>query len=118
MHRRRGELVVMEDWRYTYTHDYRPRAVQWCPSGRPLDGVPGEVTLLLARGRTTHGYGYGPGWSMIFGYPRGEVQVEPRQWVVRHFDDTVTVEDGCPANAVLFDAAAVLAAWRAEDAGG
>lgn len=118
MHRRRGDLVVMSDLRYTYTADYRPRAVHWCPSGRPLDGVPGEVTVLLATGRTTHGYGYGPGWSMIFGYPRGEVQVEPGQWVVRHHDGTVTVEAELPAGAVVFDAQAVLARWRREDSAG
>lgn len=70
------------------------KAVQWAPSGDALSGKPGEVMRLLAsEDGTTYGYGYGPGWSMIFGHEHGDVAVLPGQWVVRHDDGTVTVED-------------------------
>lgn len=65
----------------------------------PLDVVPSEVTRLLATedGRT-FGYGYGPGWSLMFGSENGDVTVLPGQWVIRHDDGTVTVQDNEPAD--------------------
>lgn len=60
------------------------RALQWCPSGHPLAGRPGEVLRFLSEGGKHFGYGYGPGWSMIFGSAQGDIKVEPGQWIVKH----------------------------------
>ncbi|WP_146114743.1 MULTISPECIES: hypothetical protein [unclassified Microbacterium] len=68
------------------------------------------MQLLLAEDGMTFGYGYGPGWSMIFGHPRGEITVEVGQWVVRHDDGRIEVLDDKPNEAEIFDAAAALAA--------
>lgn len=76
------------------------RKVQWCPNGRALEGVPGEVVLLLARadGRTV-GFGHGVGWSMMFGHGDDKmIQLQPGQWIVHHDDCSVTVHDGEPAD--------------------
>lgn len=72
-------------------------AVQWAPSGNPLDGIPAEVVRLLAAddGRT-FGYGYGPGRSMIFRHEHGEVSLLPGQWIARNQDSTFTVTDTDP----------------------
>jgi hypothetical protein len=72
-------------------------AVQWAPSGNPLDGTPAEVVRLLAAddGRT-FGYGYGPGRSMIFRHEHGEVSLLPRQWIARNQDSAFTVTDTDP----------------------
>lgn len=68
------------------------KAVQWCPSGNPLDGVPSEIVRLLAReDGYTYGYGYGPGWSMMFGSEQGDITVLPRQWVIRHEHGSIEV---------------------------
>lgn len=69
------------------------KAVRWPPSG---DGIPSKVTRLLAVDGMTWGYGYGPGWSMIFGSEQGDIVVQPGQWVVLHDDGRVTVEDSPP----------------------
>lgn len=89
------------------------QTVQWCPDGNPLNGIPGEVCLLLAEDHLTHGYGYGDGWTMIFGTARGDIEVQPGQWVVRHPDGHITVEDERPPDAELFDAARHLAEIKA-----
>lgn len=70
---------------------------QWAPSGNALDGIPSDITRLLATpdGRT-HGYGYGPGDAMIFGSEHGDITVRPRQWVTRHDDGLVTITDHHP----------------------
>lgn len=72
-------------------------AVQWAPSGNPLDGIPAEVVRLLAAddGRT-FGYGYGPGRAMIFRHEHGEVPLLPGQWIARDQDGTFTVTDDDP----------------------
>lgn len=89
------------------------KAVHWGADGNPLNVIPGEVQLLLAENGKTFGYGYGPGWSMIFGHPSGEITVEVGQWVVRHDDGRIEVVDEKPDDAEIFDAAAALAAARA-----
>ena len=89
------------------------KAVHWGADGNPLNVVPGEVQLLLAEDGKTFGYGYGDGWSMIFGHPTGEITVEVGQWVVRHDDGRIEVLDDKPDEAEIFDAAAALAAARA-----
>jgi hypothetical protein len=75
------------------------RALQWAPSGNPFEAVPSEVTRFIAGddGKTC-GYGYGPGWSMVFGSACGDLQVEPGQWIVRHEDGSLTVEDDWAAD--------------------
>lgn len=72
------------------------QAVQWCPDGQPLNGRPGQVMRLLAEGGKTFGYGYGPGWSMMFGTAHGDITVQPGQWVIRHHDGTITVQNDPP----------------------
>lgn len=72
------------------------QAVQWAPDG-PMSGVPSAVTRFLASSDgTTYGYGYGPGWSTIFGSAQGDIPVESGQWVVRHPDGRISVEDADP----------------------
>ncbi|WP_102191326.1 hypothetical protein [Microbacterium aurantiacum] len=88
------------------------KAVHWGADGNPLNVIPGEVALLLAEDGQTFGYGYGDGWSMIFGHPSGEITVEVGQWVVRHDDGRIEVLDEKPDNAEIFDAAAALSAAR------
>lgn len=75
-------------------------SVQWAPSGNALDGVPGTVMRLLASedGRT-FGYGYGPGWSVIFGSEQGDIKLEPGQWVARLADGSITVTNHDPNQA-------------------
>lgn len=73
------------------------QAVQWAPSGEALSGVPSEVMRLLASPEgKTFGYGYGPGWTMMFGSQHGDVAVNPGQWVVKDEDGSVTVVDAYP----------------------
>jgi hypothetical protein len=71
------------------------KAVHVAPD--PFDIVPSEVVRLLAAedGRT-FGYGYGPGWLLMFGSEHGDVTVRPGQWVIRHDDGTVTVQNEPP----------------------
>lgn len=72
-------------------------AVQWAPSGNPLDGVPGAVVALLADDvGHTFGYGYGKGSTMVFGSAHGDVEVQPGQWVVRGSDGSIYVSDRLP----------------------
>lgn len=73
-------------------------ALQWAPSGNPFDGVPNEMCRFLAGpDGKTFGYGYGPGWSMMFGTSTGEdVTLLPGQWVIRHDDGRITVQTGTP----------------------
>lgn len=88
------------------------KAVHWGADGNPLNVIPGEVALLLAEDGRTFGYGYGVGWSMIFGHSSGEIMVEVGQWVVRHDDGRIEVVDEKPEEAEIFDAGAALAAAR------
>lgn len=75
-----------------------PRVLQWCPSGNPLDGMPENMARFLASADgKTRGYGHGPGWSMGFGTEHGHIYVRPGEWVVRHSDGRITVEDHDPA---------------------
>lgn len=79
--------------------------LQWGASGNPLEVIPGEVCLFLADGDgLTRGYGYGAGWSMIFGSPQGDIVLEVGQWLTRLSDGSVIVEDERPFGAKLFDA--------------
>ena len=59
-----------------------------------MDGIPGQIARLLeSPSGKTFGYGYGPGWSMVFGTWIGEdITVLPGQWVVRHDDATPTTQ--------------------------
>lgn len=69
------------------------QAIHWAG----MHGVPSEVTNLLAGpDGSTFGYGYGPGWAMVFGSEQGDVSVEPGQWIVKHDDGSITVEDEEP----------------------
>jgi hypothetical protein len=71
------------------------RAVKLAES--PMEMAPGPVQRLLARkDGYTFGFGYGPGWSLIFGSEQGDIAVQPGQWVVRHDDGTITVQDEAP----------------------
>ncbi len=73
------------------------RAVQWAPSGNPFEGIPSEITSLLAtEDGKTFGYGYGPGWSIGFGSEQGDIFVLPKQWVIRHDDGRIEVSDAPP----------------------
>ncbi len=93
---------------------HRPHAVtlQWCPTGRPLEGQPGPVMLLLANADgTTYGYGYGPGRSMSFGHAGGDIDVEPRQWITRYADDHIEVTDHRPEGAEDATHRNALATW-------
>lgn len=67
--------------------------IQWAPSGNPFDGTPGAIMRFLSKDGKTFGYGYGPGWSMGFGSDQGDIYVEPKQWIVKHDDGRITVED-------------------------
>lgn len=79
--------------------------LQWGASGNPLEVIPGEVCLFLAdEDGLTRGYGYGAGWSMIFGSPQGDIVLEVGQWLTRLSDGSVIVEDERPFGAKLFDA--------------
>jgi hypothetical protein len=63
----------------------------------PMDIVPSEVMRLLATPEgKTFGYGYGPGWSLMFGSEHGDIQVEPGEWVVRHSNGAITVQAVAP----------------------
>lgn len=74
----------------------------------PFDLVPASIQLLIAGDKPARGYGYGPGWSIGFDTAEGQgVFVEPGQWVVRHDDGSITVEEVKPEGAEVFD-------WRAE----
>lgn len=69
-------------------------AVQWAPSGNALEGIPGQVMRLLATPEgKTFGYGYGSGVTIIFGSENGDVEVNPKDWVVKHRDRSITVQD-------------------------
>lgn len=96
---------MVSDWR-------SGKAVQWCPSGRLLDGVPSDIQLLLSDGGESWGYGYGPGWQMIFGSAYGDVAVEPGQWVVRYDEGRVAVEDSLPPGVAVFNVEARRAELR------
>lgn len=79
--------------------------LQWGADGNPLNVIPGEVCLFLAdEDGLTRGYGYGPGWSMIFGSPQGEIILEVGQWITRLSDGSIIVEDERPFGAKPFDA--------------
>lgn len=58
----------------------------------PMDMVPSEVMRLLAtKDGRTFGYGYGPGWSLIFGSEQGDISVNPGETVTRYDDGTIMV---------------------------
>lgn len=67
--------------------------VHWCADGDPFSGRPAEVMRLLADEGKTYGYGYGPGWTMVFGSAQGGISVNPGQWIVRSSDGQITVRD-------------------------
>lgn len=59
----------------------------------PLEGRPGEVMRLLAsEDGKTFGYGYGEGWSIVFGSEQGDIVVHPGSWITKHPDGSITVE--------------------------
>jgi hypothetical protein len=65
---------------------------------------PGIISQLLAKDGKTFGYGYGPGWSLMFGLDaRNDVTVYPGQWVTRYADDRVTVTDERPENTDIYE---------------
>lgn len=72
-------------------------AEQW---GRPGDHtmcIPSRIARLLADADgTTYGYGHGPGSSTIFGSAQGDVTIQIGQWVARHADGSITVQDERP----------------------
>lgn len=79
--------------------------LQWGATGNPLEVIPGEVCLFLAdEDGLTYGYGYGDGWSMIFGSAQGEIVLEVGQWVTKLSNGSVIVEDEQPQGVPLFDA--------------
>lgn len=79
--------------------------LQWGATGNPLEVIPGEVCLFLAdEDGLTHGYGYGDGWSMIFGSAQGEIVLEVGQWITKLSDGSIIVENERPFGAKLFDA--------------
>jgi len=79
-------------------------ALQWAPSGNGLEGVIAEPIYFLAGlDGKTKGYGWGPGWSVIFYQDQGDISVEPRDWLVRLSNGLVVVEKEYPAGAKLFD---------------
>lgn len=68
-------------------------AVQWARDGNPLAGSPGEISRFLADADgKSYGYGYGPGWSMVFGSSQGDISLEPGDWLVRYSDGSYSVE--------------------------
>lgn len=73
------------------------RAIQWAPSGNPLEGVPSEICRFLATadGRT-FGYGYGDGWSMIFGSQRGDISLNAGEWLIANDDGSYEVANAKP----------------------
>lgn len=72
------------------------KAVQM--AANPMEIVPSEIMRLLATAEgKTFGYGYGPGWSIVFGSEHGDVKVEPGQWVIRHDDGSISVQDAAPS---------------------
>lgn len=72
-------------------------AVQWAPSGNAMSGIPGEIVRFLASPEgKTFGYGYGDGWSVIFGSQDGDVVMKPKDWVVKHRDGSFTVQSEEP----------------------
>lgn len=78
-------------------------ALQWAPSGRGFDGIVSEPSYFLAGvDGKTRGYGYGPGWSIIFSSEQGDISLEPRDWLVRLSDGSVVVEKERPQGAKLF----------------
>lgn len=82
------------------TKNAEPKSIQWAPSGAPLDGVPGPIVRLLAReDGYTYGYGYGPGWSMVFGSEMGDITIYPGQWVTRYPDGRIAVTEDAPVSA-------------------
>jgi len=79
-------------------------ALQWAPSGRGLDGIVSEPVLFLAGlDGKTRGYGYGPGWNIVFYSEQGDISLEPRDWLVRLSNGLVVVEKERPEGAKLFD---------------
>ena len=80
--------------------DYEPtpgavevRAVQWAPSGNALEGKVSQILRLLADGDRSFGYGYGTGWSVVFGHLGGDITVLPTQWVLRYPDGRIEVRN-------------------------
>ena len=71
-------------------------AIQWASADDPMSGVPSEIVRLLSDNGRSYGYGYGPGISMMFGSAQGDITVHPGQWVVKHEDGRITVEDRAP----------------------
>lgn len=66
-------------------------SAHWAEHG-PLSGVPGQIMRLLASpDGKTRGYGYGPGWSIIFSHEHGSLSVEPGEWVHKHEDGSFSV---------------------------
>lgn len=80
------------------------KTLQWSPDGNPMNAIPLEVQLLIAKDSIVQGYGYGDGISLIFYHPDGDITLLPEQWVVLHDDGTVTVENSRPEGAEIFDA--------------
>lgn len=69
-------------------------SLQWAPSGNMLDGKPENMVRFLASAEgKTFGYGWGPGWSIMFGTEHGDITLLPGQWVIKNDDGTFTVSD-------------------------
>lgn len=80
------------------------RALQW-----DIHTVPSsDIVRLVAVDGILRGYGYGPGTSMMFGTPMGDITVENEQWVVRHDDGRIEVLNEKPDEAEIFDARSYL----------
>lgn len=67
------------------------RALQWDIRTVP----PSDIVKLVAVDGILRGYGYGPGTSMMFGTPMGDITVENGQWVVVDDERFITVLDEC-----------------------
>ncbi len=77
-------------------------AYEWCPSGNPLDVQPGTAVAFIAgeSGRS-QGYGYGDGWSILFGSSQGDISLSPGDWLVRLSNGVIAVEQERPEGAVV-----------------
>ena len=67
---------------------------QWAANG---DMFPGKMSRFLSRGRTSLGFGYGPGTSVFVDYLDSEgdlatLQLEVKEWAVIWEDGTVSAE--------------------------
>lgn len=88
-------------------------AYQWCPSGNPLEVRPGVASVFIAGAEgPPQGYGYGDGWSILFGSSQGEIPLEPESWIVRLSNGVISVEQEAPGGAEVLSHEQVLERYR------